>query len=69
MKCQFEWDAAVKKYGKDSLIKWGWGPYNAMVQLDNLTAAFKSKNKDSILFYAADLGHYVQTCMCLCIQP
>ena len=37
----FEWDAAVKKYGKDSLIKWGWGPYNAMVQLDNLTAAFK----------------------------
>ena len=55
----FEWDAAVKKYGKDSLIKWGWGPYNAMVQLDNLTAAFKSNNKDSILFYAADLGHYV----------
>ena len=55
----FEWEAAVKKYGKDSLIKWGWGPYNAMVQLDNLTAAFKSKNKDSILFYAADLGHYV----------
>ena len=55
----FEWEAAVKKYGKDSLIKWGWGPYNAMVQLDNLTAAFKSNNKDSILFYAADLGHYV----------
>lgn len=55
----FEWEAAVKKYGKDSLIKWGWGPYNVMVQLDKLTAAFKSNNKDSILFYAADLGHYV----------
>jgi hypothetical protein len=54
-----EWEAAVKKYGKDSLIKYGWGPYNAIMQLEHLTAAFKSKNKDSILYYAADLGHYI----------
>jgi hypothetical protein len=54
-----EWEAAVKKYGKDSLLKYGWGPYNAMMQLDHLTQAFKSKNKDSILYYAADLGHYI----------
>lgn len=54
-----EWEAAVKKYGKDSLIKYGWGPYNAMMQFEHLTQAFKSKNKDSILFYAADLGHYI----------
>ncbi len=54
-----DWNAAVKKYTKDSLIKYGWGPYNAMMQMENLTNAFKSKNKDSILFYAADLGHYL----------
>lgn len=53
------WDDAVKKYTADTLKKYGWGPYNAILQLDNLTKAFKSKNKDSILFYAADLGHYI----------
>lgn len=55
----FDWESAVKKYTKDTLIKYGWGPYNAMMQFEHLTAAFKSMNKDSILFYAADLGHYV----------
>lgn len=54
-----DWESAVKKYSKDSLIKYGWGPYNAMMQYDHLVAAFKSKNKDSINFYAADLGHYI----------
>lgn len=54
-----DWESAVKKYGIDSLKKYGWGPYNAMMQMEHLTSAFKSKNKDSILFYAADLGHYI----------
>jgi hypothetical protein len=54
-----DWEAAVKKYGVDSLKKYGWGPYNAMMQMEHLTQAFRSKNKDSILFYAADLGHYI----------
>jgi hypothetical protein len=54
-----DWASAVKKYTADSLKKYGWGPYNVMIQLDLLTKAFKSKNKDSILFYAADLGHYI----------
>ncbi len=54
-----DWASAVRKYGVDSLKKYGWGPYNAMMQMEHLTAAFKSKNKDSILFYAADLGHYI----------
>ncbi|MFY8166627.1 MAG: zinc dependent phospholipase C family protein [Sediminibacterium sp.] len=54
-----DWAAAQKKYTKDSLLKYGWGPYNAIIQFDNLVAAFKAKNKDSILFYAADLGHYL----------
>ena len=54
-----DWASAVKKYTEDSLKKYGWGPYNAMMQMEHLTNAFKSKNKDSILFYAADLGHYL----------
>ena len=53
------WDAAVKIYTKDSLLKYGWVPYLIIEQLEKLTAAFKSKDKDSILFYAADLGHYI----------
>ena len=54
-----DWESAVKKYTADSLKKYGWGPYNAIMQLEHLTNAFKSKNQDSILFYAADLGHYI----------
>ncbi len=54
-----DWASAVKKYSEDTLKKYGWGPYNAMMQMEHLTNAFKSKNKDSILFYAADLGHYI----------
>ena len=54
-----DWGTALKKYSFDTLKKHGYGPYNVMMSLENLTNAFKSKNKDSILFYAADLGHYV----------
>ncbi len=55
----YDWTLAVKKYSEDTLKKYGWGPYNAIQQLEHLTQAFKSQNKDSILFYAADLGHYI----------
>jgi hypothetical protein len=53
------WEAAVKLYSKDTLLKYGWVPYLIIEQLEKLTNAFRSKNKDSILFYAADLGHYI----------
>ncbi len=54
-----EWNAAVKKYSKDSLLKYGYVPYQVIYMKERLTAAFKSGNKDSILFYAADMGHYI----------
>lgn len=54
-----DWASAVKKYSEDSLKKYGWAPYNAIQQLQQLTDAFKAGNKDSVLFYAADLGHYL----------
>jgi hypothetical protein len=54
-----DWNAAVQKYSKDTLLKYGYVPYHIMVMKDRLTNAFRSKNKDSILFYAADLAHYI----------
>jgi hypothetical protein len=54
-----DWDAAVKKYTKDSLLKYGYVPYYVIYMKGKLTEAFKAQNKDSILFYASDLGHYI----------
>lgn len=54
-----EWQAAVKLYTKDSLIKYGYLPYHIIYMKGKLTEAFKNGNKDSILFYATDLGHYI----------
>jgi hypothetical protein len=53
------WDDAVKQYGRDSLLKYGYVPYVVIEQKNKLTEAFRSGNKDSILFYATDLGHYI----------
>ncbi|MES2005455.1 MAG: zinc dependent phospholipase C family protein [Bacteroidota bacterium] len=54
-----DWMAAVKKYGRDSLLKYGYVPYHVIYMKEKLTQAFKQGNKDSILFYATDLGHYI----------
>lgn len=54
-----DWDAAVKKYTKDSLLKYGYVPYHVIYMKGKLTEAFRENNVDSILFYAADLGHYI----------
>jgi hypothetical protein len=58
-KMPMEWDKAVAIFTKDSLIKYGYVPYHIIYMQSKLTEAFKQKNKDSILFYAADLGHYI----------
>ncbi len=53
------WNAAVARYTKDTLEKYGYVPYWVMEIKERLTKAFREQNKDSILFYAADLGHYI----------
>lgn len=58
-KMPLHWSDAVAKYGKDSLANCGYVPYYIITMKDRLTAAFRSGNKDSILFYAIDLGHYI----------
>lgn len=50
---------AFSLYGADSLVHTGYLPYHIETILNLLTNAFRTKNKDSILFYAADLGHYI----------
>jgi hypothetical protein len=54
-----DWTAAAKKYTQDSLVKYGFVPYHVIYMKGKLTEAFKKGNKDSILFYATDLGHYI----------
>ena len=54
-----DWQEAVQRYSKDSLLKYGYVPYWIMEIKARLTAAFIDRNRDSILFYAIDLGHYI----------
>ena len=54
-----DFNKAVAKYSLDTLTKYGYVPYQIIVLKNQLTNAFKMQNKDSILFYAADLGHYI----------
>lgn len=54
-----DWNAAMQRYSKDSLIKYGYVPYHVVYMKNKLTDAFRSGNADSILFYATDLGHYI----------
>jgi hypothetical protein len=58
-KMPVKWEEALQRYGKDSLLKYGYVPYYVMVMKNKLTDAFRAGNKDSILFYATDLGHYI----------
>ncbi|HEY1021693.1 MAG TPA: hypothetical protein VGE06_05245, partial [Flavisolibacter sp.] len=55
-----DWNTAVSKYSEDSLVKYGYVPYWVIVMQERLTNAFRVQNRDSILFYATDLAHYIQ---------
>ncbi|HKP31329.1 MAG TPA: zinc dependent phospholipase C family protein [Chitinophagaceae bacterium] len=58
-KMPMNWDDAVRTYSKDSLLKYGYLPYLIMRVKDSLTDAFRNRNSERILFYTADLGHYI----------
>ena len=58
-KMPLNWEDAVKIYTKDSLLKYGYVPYHIITMKNKLTDAFRSGNKDSILFYATDMAHYI----------
>jgi hypothetical protein len=58
-KMPLTWNEAVAKYSRDTIIKYGYLPYWIIAMKEKLTGAFKAGNTDSILFYAADIGHYI----------
>lgn len=58
-KMPYGWQEAVALYTKDSLEKYGYVPYVVMDIKNKLTAAMQAGNSDSVLFYAADMGHYI----------
>ena len=58
-KMPWVWEEAVAQFSKDTMLKYGYVPYVIMDVKQKLTNAFRNRDKDSILFYAADLGHYI----------
>lgn len=54
-----KWDDAVAKYTVDTLKAYGTVPWRIQERLAQLTQAFKERDSAKILFYSADLGHYV----------
>jgi len=58
-KMPMHWEDALKIYGNDSLMKFGYLPYVIINTKEKLTNAFRKKDPDSILFYASYLGHYI----------
>lgn len=58
-KMPYSWNEAVAKYTKDTLLKYGYVPYCIIMTQEKLTNAFRQGKKDSVLFYATDLAHYI----------
>jgi hypothetical protein len=53
------WDDALKKYSRDSLMKYGIAPWWIQTMLHRLTLAFKERNQAKILKFSAEIGHYI----------
>lgn len=53
------WQAAAARYTADTLNKYGIVPWHVVVMQQRLTNAFRRQDADSILYYSADLGHYI----------
>ncbi|GGK67006.1 zinc dependent phospholipase C family protein [Rufibacter glacialis] len=51
---------AAAKYSADTLQKYGVVPWQILKLKERLTQAFFRKDTDSILYYSADLAHYIQ---------
>jgi hypothetical protein len=53
------WKDAVRKYTEDTLQLYGINPWWISKMSYTLTQAFKDLDVDKILFYSANLGHYI----------
>jgi hypothetical protein len=59
-KMPHDYNVAIAKYSSDSLNHNGYLPYWIMIMQKRLTDAFANRKRDSILFYATDLAHYLE---------
>ncbi len=53
------WDDAVEKFTEDSLNKYGIVPWRINSMYYQLTKAFREADVQRILYYSANLGHYI----------
>ncbi|MCL4510220.1 MAG: S1/P1 Nuclease [Bacteroidetes bacterium] len=53
------YEEAVKKFGKETVMKNGLVPWRVGWEVDSLSAAMKAHNVPLVLHLSADLGHYV----------
>jgi hypothetical protein len=53
------WQEAVKQFTEDSLNKFGIVPWHIHKVYYKLVTAFESKDVKRILYYSANLGHYI----------
>lgn len=54
-----KWERAVEQYSEDTLHAHGIVPWWIQVVKANLTKAFAEKDRNAILKYSADIGHYI----------
>jgi hypothetical protein len=53
------WKEAVERFGEDSLKKYGIVPWHIQTMYYRLVMALKENNSEAILYYSANIGHYV----------
>ena len=54
-----KWDLAVQKFTEDTLQAYGIVPWYIPVVYGRLVNAFKRQSTDRILYYSAEIGHYI----------
>ena len=54
-----KWDLAVQKFTEDTLQAYGIVPWYIPVEYRRLVSAFTRGDVDRILYYSAEIGHYI----------
>jgi hypothetical protein len=55
----YDKDELISHYSAETVTKMGLLPWAALEAYNKLVQSFKEKNRDKVLIFAADLGHYV----------
>jgi hypothetical protein len=55
----FYWDKAIGRFSEDTLKKHGLLPWHLNREMHFLTEAFRKKDINAILYYSANIAHYI----------